>query len=223
MKYLQIVEWNKWQTFRTDRATPPWIKVHRNLLTNPEWASLSDSEKGQLVSIWLIAADKDGRVSADARLLQKVALLDKAPNINRFKELQFLAPIGCQDDVKAPQDDAPEKEKEKEKEKDFVHFDSDLAFEEIWADYPKATGKQAAKTFFVKSVTSEENFEEICLALNNYKSYVEKERFGGFKDLQWQGGSRWFNPKEWKNWLETVDKPKDNRDWMTEAQRSLVL
>jgi hypothetical protein len=211
MKYLQIVKWNEWQTFRTDRGTPPWIKVHRNLLTNPEWAALSDSEKGQLVSIWLIAADKDGRVPADEKLLQKVALLDKPPNINRFKDLEFLASSGCQDDVNSPQDDAPETETDKRQNKHFVHFDSESAFEEIWTDYPNPTGKQAAKKFFVKAVTSEDEFGEIHNSLKNYKAYVEKERIGGFKDLRWQGGSRWFNPKEWKNWLEIKPQKIERR------------
>ena len=46
---MKVSGWAKWQTFRTDRGTPPWIKVHRNLFSNPEWVSLSDAERGQLV------------------------------------------------------------------------------------------------------------------------------------------------------------------------------
>lgn len=83
--------WDKWQTFRKDRGAPPWIKVHRKLMTNPEWAVLSDAEKGQLVSMWLVAADNNGRLpSADTLVLRKICQLDEAPNISKFKDLGFI-------------------------------------------------------------------------------------------------------------------------------------
>ncbi len=59
---MEIANWDKWQTFRKDRGTPPWIKVYRNLLSNEQWVELTDSEKGQLVSIWILAADKNGQI-----------------------------------------------------------------------------------------------------------------------------------------------------------------
>ena len=54
------MNWDKWQTYRKDRGQPPWIKIHRRLMRNPEWVSLTDAERGQLVSMWLLAADHDG-------------------------------------------------------------------------------------------------------------------------------------------------------------------
>lgn len=88
---LMMKNWDKWQTFRKDRGAPPWIKVHRRLMTNPEWAVLSDAEKGQLVSMWLVAADNNGRLpSADTLVLRKICQLDEAPNINKFKDLGFI-------------------------------------------------------------------------------------------------------------------------------------
>ncbi len=84
MTTMRVTNWSKWQSYRRDRGAPPWIKVHRNLMSNAEWASLSDAEKGQLVSIWLVAADKGGEVPADANILRKVCQLDEPPNINKF-------------------------------------------------------------------------------------------------------------------------------------------
>jgi hypothetical protein len=72
---MMVADWDKWQTYRKDRGTPPWIKVHRNLMSNPEWALLSDKEKGQLVSIWIIAADKGGSIPANAKILMKICQL----------------------------------------------------------------------------------------------------------------------------------------------------
>ena len=118
VKYLKVVDWDKWQSYRKDRGTPPWIKIHRNLMTNPEWIQLSDAEKGQLVSIWITAADKKGRFSSDAKVLQKMCGLDDPPNISKLKALGFIATIGRQDDVTmTPEclpDDAPETETETE-------------------------------------------------------------------------------------------------------------
>ena len=85
-----VSNWEKWQTFRKDRGTPPWIKVYRNLLSNEQWVELSDAEKGHLVSIWLLAADKGGIIPDSAKMIQKMCMLDEPPNLNKFKELGFV-------------------------------------------------------------------------------------------------------------------------------------
>jgi hypothetical protein len=93
---LKISNWEEKQTYRKDRGTPPWIKVHRTIFTNEKWAALSDAEKGQLVSLWVVAADKNGIIPSDPRALKKVAQLDDIPNINKFIELGLLTSDGCQ-------------------------------------------------------------------------------------------------------------------------------
>ncbi|KKL61244.1 hypothetical protein LCGC14_2197270, partial [marine sediment metagenome] len=59
-KKLRIRNWDKWQSYRRDRGQPPWIKVHRSLMRDMNWVSLSDAQRGQLVAIWMLAADQDG-------------------------------------------------------------------------------------------------------------------------------------------------------------------
>jgi len=90
MEYLKIRNWSKWQTYRTDRGQPPWIKIHRCVMRDPEWVSLSDAERGQLVAIWLLAADNDGKVPASASVIQKLCFMSKEPNLNKFTDLQFI-------------------------------------------------------------------------------------------------------------------------------------
>jgi hypothetical protein len=110
---MKISKWDTWQTYRSDRSTPPWIKVYRNLLSNPEWVSLSDSEKGQLVSMWILGADKSGTIPDDPRLIQKMCMLDDAPDIAKFADLGFLEPQECHGDnqvvTKTPHSDAADK------------------------------------------------------------------------------------------------------------------
>jgi len=90
MEYLKITNWNKWQTYRADRGQPPWIKIHRRLMRNPEWVSLSDAEKGRLVAMWLLAADKDGKVPNDAKLIQRLCFLEEPPDLENLQELGFV-------------------------------------------------------------------------------------------------------------------------------------
>jgi len=118
MKRMVIRNWDRWQSYRSDRGAPPWIKIHRKLLSNPEWSFLTDSEKGQLVSIWIIASDKCGEVPSDPNALKKVCALDGVPNVSKFIELGFMEIVGCQVGVKLAssgcQVDAPEESREEE-------------------------------------------------------------------------------------------------------------
>jgi len=120
MEYLQVKNWGKWQSYRSDRGTPPWIKVHRNLMSSATWAGLKDHDKGHLVSIWLVAADRDGVVPSNPDLLRKVCMLDHVPDVNKFIDLGFLEPVKMQDGVMVAsswrQDDSPETETEEEAE-----------------------------------------------------------------------------------------------------------
>ena len=116
MEYLHVRDWSDWQSYRKDRGTPPWIKIHRQLMTSAKWAVLSDSEKGQLVSMWIAAADKKGRIPDDADLIRKICMLDDAPNLSKFIDLGYLVSDGCHGDAKTATkrqpSDAPETETE---------------------------------------------------------------------------------------------------------------
>lgn len=139
MEHLQIHNWDKWQTYRKDRGQPPWIKVHRRIMRNPEWVSLTDAERGQLVAIWLLAADHDGVIPASPELIQKLCFMTKPPNLNKFIQLSFLSSNGCQDGVKmassGSQDDTPKAKAKAKAEAD----------KNIYGDHVKLTTKERQK------------------------------------------------------------------------------
>ncbi len=54
------------------------------------WSRLTDAEKGQLVSLWIVASSKDGVLPDDPQALQKMCGLDEPPNIPKLIELRFL-------------------------------------------------------------------------------------------------------------------------------------
>ena len=97
MKYLEIVDWDVHQSYRKDRGVPPWIKVHRSCLTSQRWLHLNDSEKGALVSMWIVASAKEGLIPADPSILKRMCQLDKSPNIKKYIELGYLQPAANQE------------------------------------------------------------------------------------------------------------------------------
>lgn len=143
---MKVAKWDKWQTFRKDRGTPPWIKVYRNLMTNEAWVSLTDAEKGQLVSIWILAADKDGSIPDNPAVIQRMAMLDSKPNINKFIELEFLT-TNCQPDdnhvvTTCREVDAPEKrQRQSREEKDRSDYWSKHGLKHEWSEFKKMRRK----------------------------------------------------------------------------------
>jgi hypothetical protein len=126
MSELRIRNWDKWQNYRKDRGQPPWIKIHREVMRNPEWVSLSDAQRGQLVAIWLLAADRGGVIPASPEVIRKLCYLDNDPDLNLLIEKGFIDPpsTGCQVVVNVTPDrrqhDAPETETETETEADIT-------------------------------------------------------------------------------------------------------
>lgn len=90
MRKIKVRNWSRWQTYRSDRGMPPWIKLHRCLLRNIDWITLTDEQRGQLVSIWILAADDDGRVPADAEALKSICRMTNTPDLNLLRDKGFL-------------------------------------------------------------------------------------------------------------------------------------
>jgi hypothetical protein len=147
---LRISKWEKWQSYRRDRGQPPWIKVHRCVMRNPEWVSLTDAQRGQLVAIWLLAADKDGVIPASPQLIKKLCHMDSEPDLQLFTELGFIE--GCrQDDVKPTPErrhrDQAEAEAEKKKETDTSKPDEPVVdLWGVWLEELGGTGRKPTLT-----------------------------------------------------------------------------
>jgi hypothetical protein len=99
MNHLSIHDWDEHQTYRKDRGQPPWIKVHRHIMRNMKWVALDDAERGQLVAIWLLAADHNGVIPASPHLIQKLCFMSDTPNLQKFIDLGFLDGEWRQDDA----------------------------------------------------------------------------------------------------------------------------
>lgn len=125
MEYLKVRNWDKWQTYRSDRGQPPWIKVHRSLQQDWEWVDLKDYQRGQLVAIWLLAASRDGVIPASPEKIQKLCNMSDLPDLQAFVNLGFLEgdvnvastcqPDGVPDKIQRKLSTEEEEEAEEEK------------------------------------------------------------------------------------------------------------
>jgi hypothetical protein len=68
-------------------------------------------------------------------------------------------------------------------------------FEKIWARYPRQEGKKAAFKHFCTSVKNNDNWNDIKLALHNYKTYLHMNHI---EEQFTKMGSTWFN--SWQEW-----------------------
>lgn len=207
---MQIRNWDRWQSYRKDRGMPPWIKIHRALMRDPNWVGLSDAQRGQLVSIWMLGADRDGIIPDDPAVIRKLCFMDTEPDLNIFKKLGFLE--GCQDGVTLAstgcQHDAPEKsrvEKIREEGADApplsenkvkkTDAESQKSFRNIfWPRWPHKVGKPVAETAFKKALDRGNSVDTIMTGLDRYVASKPSDR-------------PWLNPSTFLNQDRFLDQP----------------
>lgn len=130
MSNLKVRNWDKWQSYRKDRGQPPWIKVHRSLMRDVNWVSLSDAQRGQLVAIWMLAADHDGVIPSDPKIIRKLCFMETEPDLKTFISLGFIEGRRQPDANVTPagrQLDAPETEKRREETEEKRIATNDVA------------------------------------------------------------------------------------------------
>ena len=68
MKFLQLVDFDKTQHYK-DR-TPPWIKLHRDILHKREFLKLEEAERYHYVALQIIASECENRIPLDPKWIQ---------------------------------------------------------------------------------------------------------------------------------------------------------
>jgi hypothetical protein len=67
--YLSVNGWSKFQHYKN--RTPPWLKLHRDLLNNYTFRDLPDASKAHLIMIWLLASQLDNVIPDDAEWIRE--------------------------------------------------------------------------------------------------------------------------------------------------------
>lgn len=204
MGQLKVRNWEEWQTYRKDRPAPPWIKIHRRLLLDPDFITLSDSERSHILLIWVAAASKNGVINDDPKVVQRLINSDVPPDLEKFLSLQLLEKVrkrGRQKDAKKTsqrrQNVTPE---ERGKKKEEETLNPLAGFEAFWSAYSKKNSKGQAQKAWVKLSPDDDLQNRIMTALENAK-----------RSEQWltQGGrfipypATWLNARGWEDELPT--------------------
>lgn len=88
--WLYVRNWERWQTYRKDRGRPPWIKLYQSLLMDYEFITLSDTERGQLVVLWLLASEQNGKIPADEKQLHVLGRFTEPFKLQTFIDKGFF-------------------------------------------------------------------------------------------------------------------------------------
>jgi uncharacterized protein YdaU (DUF1376 family) len=86
-------------------------------------------------------------------------------------------------------------------------------FNIIYDQYPKKLGKKQAESHFNSSIKTDQDFENIKKALNNYLQCKQ------VKDGYIQNASTWFN--NWQDWIN-YEEPKTEEDTINEFNRKCL-
>jgi hypothetical protein len=201
LNYLRVKKWAEFQHYK-DR-NPPWIKLHRTLLDDYEFSCLQDASKLQLILIWVLASQNDGRIPEDAIFLQKRLSLSKPPDLETLINQGFL--IREQDasnTLAEGKQDASSLHLEKRREETEK---SARAFAEFWDSYPRKVAKQDAMKAWNRAALQNGDFERVMLALHTANKSDGWMRDGG-KFVPHP--ATWINGRRWDDELPTAERKK---------------
>ena len=92
MKMLRVKNWAEFQHYK--HRSPPWIKLHRELLNDFAFQSLNDAARSHLMLIWILAAGTDGVVPASAKFIATRIGASGNVDIEAIIAAGFLVPEG---------------------------------------------------------------------------------------------------------------------------------
>jgi len=169
-------------------------------MRNLDWVSLTDAERGQLVAMWLLAADHNGVIPASPESIQKLCFMNDPPDINKFTDLGFIEDgwrrCGVAVASQRRQHDQPKAETEKNR----INIPSN-GFDEFWESYPKKVGKGEARKAWQRIKQPRTLLPTILVAIGNQcRSEQWKRNNGQFipHPATWLNQGRWEDETEIK-------------------------
>lgn len=197
MTYLRVKNWDKFQHYKDRNA--PWIKLHRALLDDYDFASLSDAARGHLMLIWLLAVSYDGRIPSDAGFLARKLATTETIDLRVLISKGFLIPeqnasdaiAGCKQDASDTLAFARSREGEGEGEGEppptpppggvgrQETAKTSEGFERFWSAYPRKCSKGAARKAWAKLKPSEQLVQAILAGIERAKTSDQWVRDGG--------------------------------------------
>jgi hypothetical protein len=205
MKYLRVKNWDRLQ--HPSEKPLPWIKFFTALLAptkEPGYSDWADSTKALLHHIWLMARVHNNRIPETWLTRERLNLKSRV-NLDPLLESGFVwfedenGLVLSHSRARIARSGVSES-KSLGSTGGAGGFDSVLAFESVWSDYPKPIGRAFAYKAFCATVKGDADLADIRTALANYRASGEVQR--GFV----QHGKTWFN--HWRDWLKVTPQTR---------------
>ena len=215
---MNVKNWDRFQHYH-DGRTLVWIRLHKSLLDNYDFATLSGDDAKVLVLCWLVAAEKDGELPDVPALAFRLRMDPRklGTSLRALADKGFLESVpSCTKSVQKntetqavllPREEERRGEGETEERRDCAPTTRESAFETFWAAYPRKTAKGEARKAWAK-------LDPVGGLLESIMAAVEAQK----NSRQWlaDGGrfiphaSTWLNQARWED--EVVDNGKQCGD-----------
>jgi len=212
---LRIKNWAKLQHFK-DR-TPPWIKLYRDILDDPDWHDLDGDTAKTLIGLWLIASEDDTHSGA-LPSLRKLAFRLRIPEHKLNQQLTKLSHWLVQDDIKPISEqhrsDAPETETETETETEiYVGQAPDVAPQKS-----ELRGKARELLAFLNAKAGR-SFEEVAVNLDRIEARLrEGADFHDCKSIIAKKCGEWGTDEKMREYLRPATLFNREKFWSYQGQ-----
>lgn len=145
----RIKGWAKFQHFKDRR--PPWIKLYRDILEDPDWHDLDGDSAKVLVALWLIASEDEGH---DGKLpdIRRLAFRLRMSESKAQQAISKLSHWLEHDDIalisRRYQDDSPAPEEVRSRKQHIASAPKpESVSDQVWLDFlAHRKAKKAAVT-----------------------------------------------------------------------------
>lgn len=202
---------------------PPWIKLHRDLLENPDWNELDPFSAKLVVELWLLSSECEAAtIELDSKSLawrlryssNSVSRIDRA--LLELEDKGFIYTdsnvlASCQH-VAIPETET-EGEAERKKETDIRPSGRSLAslFDEFWSAYPKKKNKGDAFKAWGSTKKDRPDLAEILKAIKAQSVTEDWTKEGG-KFIPYP--ATWLRAHAWDDEItEPSQADTDTSEW----------
>jgi len=208
----KIKNWSRHQHFKDRR--PPWIKLYRDILDDPDWHSLDADAAKLLVMLWLLASENEGELPNIKTISFRLRMPEKhisaqLAKLSHWMEQDDITMISSRyqavsgdlltisaTDIETPLKDREETETETETGKDITAPIG--GFEDFWKAYPKKAGKANALREWNKA---KPDLQSVLAAIVDQKAWRENAPEGEFRP-PWKDPERWIKAECWNDEVE---------------------
>ena len=145
---MKIKGWEKFQHYK--HRDPPWIKLHKKLLNDPEWFALSGDASKMLASCWLLASETSGELPPVPTVAFRLRMTEKRVT-ELLSQLNHWLEHDASELLAARKHVAPNSCSETETETE-TELECSNSFERFWKAYPRRVGKKAAEKALAKAL-----------------------------------------------------------------------